>query len=177
MVAKRCNDDFGDDSPYIDDALLKAHPERANIEFFQEALDRAMDTRPTTRAPKPKPEQRKPAPPAPRENTERPAEGYVKGPASPGVKEQYTAWIEAYEAWQKAGDTSVLLPEYPQLVFDYLTRQAKVNPEFEELRKHAQGFIHARNEQLAKQASQQDEQEEENHQQQAQGGAEPTTKV
>jgi hypothetical protein len=91
------------------------------------------------------------------------------------VKEQYTAWIEAYEAWQKAGDTSVLLPEYPQLVFDYITRQAKVNPEFEELRKHAQGFIHARTKQLAEiemQQDQQDQQEEE--QQQAQGGAEPT---
>jgi hypothetical protein len=175
MVAKRCNDDFGDDSPFKDDPLLKAHPERATIEFFQEALDHARETRPTTRAPKPKPEPRKPAPPAPRENTERPGEGYVKGPPSPQVKEQYTAWIEAYEAWQKAGDTSVLLPEYPQLVFDYITRQAKVNPEFEELRKHAQGFIHARNKQLAETETQQDQQDQqEEEQQQAQGGAEPT---
>ncbi len=167
MVAKRCNDDFGDDSPFKDDPLLKAHPERASIEFFQEALDHARETRPTTRAPKPKAEPAKPAKPAPRPNTERPGEGYVKGPPSPQVKEQYTAWMDAFQAWREAGDHNALLPEYPQLVFEYMTRQAKVDPEFEELRKHAQGYIHARNHQLAKLEEQQEEQ--------AQGGAEPTT--
>jgi hypothetical protein len=179
MVAKRCNDDFGDDSPFKDDPLLKAHPERANMEFFQEALDRAMETRPTTRSPKPKAEPPKPAKPAPRENTDRPGEGYVKGPSSPGVKEQYTAWIDAYQAWRDAGDTEALLPEYPQIVYEYITRQAKVNPEFEELRKHAQGFIHARNKQLAELEEQQDgqDQHDEQEEHQAQGGAEPTTKV
>jgi hypothetical protein len=193
MVAKRCNDDLGEESPYKDDALLKAHPERANLDCFLEALRRAKDgTRPSARgaSERPKPERPKPEPtkPEPIEPAPLPEVQWQSdfamppAPVSPKLRDNRPArsvvnnhlkWTEDFAAWRAAGDITTLLPELPQDVFEDIKKRAPVEPRFKQVYEDALKYNRAREEQLAGPGTKQDKQEENKHQ--AQGGAEPAT--
>ena len=166
MIAKSCNELLGDDSPYLDDPMLKLHPEQATIENYLDALHRVQRAeRRGERAPseaKPRKSETR-AEPTPRKtdsqaSVSKPELKLLKGgkestpvlveAPTTEVMDAYREWIADYNAWVAAGDPEVIMPEYPAHVLEDITRRAPYEPDFAKAKQAAEEFIRARDAQI-----------------------------